>query len=265
MLLPETATPLAFYDHPFFGKYPALTRNAFGKGTVTYQASVLTDALQEKVVADVLKQAGIAPEAGLPAKVRARQAVGARRQDAALLPELLRRAAVLRLRARRRDRAPLAEAGGGGGAAHPRAVGPRGGPGMTAGSRPRERGPPRRHDRGGGGPRPLAGGGSGPGPGLGAGARRRPRDRRRPLRGHRLRPLRRARRGAHPRVRARAGPRLLRLLDRPPGGTGLPRLPAPARPAPQPPGRVRGGARRARRPSSSTSPGASRRRCSSAS
>ena len=76
MLLPETATPLAFYDHPFFGKHPALTRNAWGKGTVTYQASVLTDALQAKVVADVLKQAGIAPEAGLPPQVRARQAVG---------------------------------------------------------------------------------------------------------------------------------------------------------------------------------------------
>ena len=75
MLLPETAKPLAFYDHPFFGKYPALTRNAFGKGTVTYQGTVLSDALQEKVVADVLKQAGIVPEPGLPAKVRARQAV----------------------------------------------------------------------------------------------------------------------------------------------------------------------------------------------
>ena len=76
MVLPETAKPLAFYDHPFFGKYPALTRNAFGKGTVTYQGTILTDALQEKVVADVLKEAGIVPEAGLPAKVRARQAVG---------------------------------------------------------------------------------------------------------------------------------------------------------------------------------------------
>jgi len=75
MILPEAAKPLAFYDHPFFGKYPALTRNAFGKGTVTYQGTVLSDTLQEKVVADVLKQAGIVPEAGLPAKVRARQAV----------------------------------------------------------------------------------------------------------------------------------------------------------------------------------------------
>ena len=33
MILPETATPLAFYDHPFFGRYPAMTRNDFGKGT----------------------------------------------------------------------------------------------------------------------------------------------------------------------------------------------------------------------------------------
>jgi beta-galactosidase len=75
MVLPETAKPLAFYDHPFFGKYPALTRNAFGKGTVTYQGSILSDALQQRVVVDVLKQAGIVPEAGLPAKVRARQTV----------------------------------------------------------------------------------------------------------------------------------------------------------------------------------------------
>jgi beta-galactosidase len=76
MVLLETAKPLAFYDHPFFGKYPALTRNAFGKGIVTYQGTILTDALQQKVVSDVLKQAGIVPEPGLPAVVRARQAVG---------------------------------------------------------------------------------------------------------------------------------------------------------------------------------------------
>ena len=75
MILPETAEPLAFYDHPFFGKYPALTRNAWGRGSVTYQGTVLSDTLQERVVAGVLKQAGIAPESGLPAKVRAREAV----------------------------------------------------------------------------------------------------------------------------------------------------------------------------------------------
>ena len=74
MILPETATPLAFYDHPFFGRYPAVTRNAFGKGSVTYQGTVLTDVLQEKVVGDVLKQAGITTES-LPDNVRARHSV----------------------------------------------------------------------------------------------------------------------------------------------------------------------------------------------
>jgi beta-galactosidase len=75
MLLPETAKPLAFYDHPFFGKYPAITRNAYGKGSVTYEGTVLSDKLQAAVVADLLRQAGIAPEAGLPEKLRLRQAV----------------------------------------------------------------------------------------------------------------------------------------------------------------------------------------------
>jgi beta-galactosidase len=75
MVLVETARPLAFYDHPFFGGYPAVTRNAFGKGTVTYQGTVLSDVLERKVVADVLKQAGIVPEASLPAKVRLRESV----------------------------------------------------------------------------------------------------------------------------------------------------------------------------------------------
>ena len=76
MILPETATPLAFYDHPFFGKYPALTRNAFGKGSVTYEGTFLTDALQRKVVSDVLQRAGVtSADRGVPAKVRARHAV----------------------------------------------------------------------------------------------------------------------------------------------------------------------------------------------
>jgi beta-galactosidase len=75
MILPETAAPLAFYDHPFFGKYPAITRNRFGKGTLTYEGTVLSDALQEKVVRGVLAEAGIEPPQGLPAGVRLREGV----------------------------------------------------------------------------------------------------------------------------------------------------------------------------------------------
>jgi len=58
-LVPETAIPLAFYDHPEFGKYPAVTRNNFGKGVLTYQGTMLSDTLQEKVLLETLKIAGV--------------------------------------------------------------------------------------------------------------------------------------------------------------------------------------------------------------
>jgi beta-galactosidase len=76
MLLPETAKALAYYDHPFFGQFPALTRNTFGKGTLTYEGTVLTDTLQCKVIAEVLDLAGLTgPDQDLPAPVRMRQAM----------------------------------------------------------------------------------------------------------------------------------------------------------------------------------------------
>ena len=59
MLELDTAKPLAYYDHPFFGKYPAITRNSFGKGTLTYEGTVLSDELQEKVLLGILKLAGL--------------------------------------------------------------------------------------------------------------------------------------------------------------------------------------------------------------
>ncbi len=73
MLTVDAAEPIAFYDHPFFGKYPAITRHSFGKGSLTYEGTVLSDALQTKVLLDVLQRAGIAgPDQNLPASVRAK-------------------------------------------------------------------------------------------------------------------------------------------------------------------------------------------------
>jgi beta-galactosidase len=57
MLILEGAQPLAYYDHPFFGKYPAIVRNHFGKGTLTYEGTVLSDRLQASVLGDVLQLA----------------------------------------------------------------------------------------------------------------------------------------------------------------------------------------------------------------
>ena len=75
-LVPDRAEPLAYYDHPVFGRYPAMTRNRYGRGTLTYEGTFLSQALQEKVVAAVLRDAGVPlRDSGLPAGVRVKRAV----------------------------------------------------------------------------------------------------------------------------------------------------------------------------------------------
>jgi beta-galactosidase len=75
-LVPEKADSLAYYDHPVLGKYPAITRNRFGKGAVIYEGTYLSDALQRTVVADALKTAGIPlADAGLPPGIKVKHAV----------------------------------------------------------------------------------------------------------------------------------------------------------------------------------------------
>ncbi len=70
MLILEGAQPLAYYDHPFFGKYPAITRNHFGSGTLTYEGTVLSDTLQTRLLLDELQIVGLAgPDQQLPATV----------------------------------------------------------------------------------------------------------------------------------------------------------------------------------------------------
>jgi len=76
MLILDTAKALAYYDHPFFGKYPAITENAFGKGTLTYEGTVLSDKLQSEVLRAVLHKAGLTgPDQNLPAPVRVKHGV----------------------------------------------------------------------------------------------------------------------------------------------------------------------------------------------
>jgi beta-galactosidase len=71
MLLLDKAAALAYYDHPFFSKYPAVTENRFGKGVVTYEGTVLSDQLQQNVLARVLEQAHLmGADQKLPAAVR---------------------------------------------------------------------------------------------------------------------------------------------------------------------------------------------------
>lgn len=59
MIVPDTAKALAYYDHPFFGKYAAITRNEFGRGSLTYEGTMLSEKLQKAVLLLVLHEAGV--------------------------------------------------------------------------------------------------------------------------------------------------------------------------------------------------------------
>jgi beta-galactosidase len=71
-LMPEHAKPLAFYDHPFFGKWPAITENEFGSGTLLYEGTYLSDPLQTAVLRGALAKAGLTgPDQQLPPAIHA--------------------------------------------------------------------------------------------------------------------------------------------------------------------------------------------------
>ncbi|MCU6496992.1 beta-galactosidase [Rugamonas sp. A1-17] len=72
----DTAKALAWYDHPFFGRWPAITANQYGSGKVVYEGTYLSDKLQKAVLLSSLQELGmVAPERQLPANVHERSGV----------------------------------------------------------------------------------------------------------------------------------------------------------------------------------------------
>jgi len=51
----DSATPLAWYDHPFFGRWPAITSNQYGAGSVIYEGTYLSNVLQTQVLRSYLQ------------------------------------------------------------------------------------------------------------------------------------------------------------------------------------------------------------------
>jgi beta-galactosidase len=75
-LMPEHAKAIAWYDHPFFGKWPAITENEFGAGTLLYEGTYLSDKLQTAVLRGALQKAGLtSPDQQLPAAVHVQHGV----------------------------------------------------------------------------------------------------------------------------------------------------------------------------------------------
>lgn len=71
-LMPDTAQVLATYSHPHWN-FPALTRNAYGKGTLTYEGTVVSDTLQRAIVREALTRAGVSvPDQDLPSTLKVR-------------------------------------------------------------------------------------------------------------------------------------------------------------------------------------------------
>jgi len=71
-----TAKPLAYYDHPFFGRWPAITRNHYGQGTLTYEGTLLSGPLQDAVMLDELRLCGLtSSDQNLPAGLHVRHGI----------------------------------------------------------------------------------------------------------------------------------------------------------------------------------------------
>jgi len=72
----EHAKALAYYDHPFFGKWPAITENEFGGGTLLYEGTYLSDELQTAILKGELQKIGLAEtDQGLPSAVHVEHGV----------------------------------------------------------------------------------------------------------------------------------------------------------------------------------------------
>jgi beta-galactosidase len=75
-LMPEHAKALAWYDHPFFGKWPAITENEFGAGTLLYEGTYLSDKLQTAILRATLEKLGLtSPDQQLPSAVHVQHGV----------------------------------------------------------------------------------------------------------------------------------------------------------------------------------------------
>ncbi len=75
-LIPDHAKAVAYYDHSFFGRWPAITENAYGSGTLLYEGTYLSDKLQTAVLRASLDKAGLTgQDQQLPVAVHVRHGV----------------------------------------------------------------------------------------------------------------------------------------------------------------------------------------------
>lgn len=59
LITPTTAKVIAYYDHPVWGTYAAITQNNFGKGVATYIGCMTSNEVTIKIMEDAVKGAGL--------------------------------------------------------------------------------------------------------------------------------------------------------------------------------------------------------------
>jgi beta-galactosidase len=75
-LMLEHANALAYYDHPFFGRWPAITENEFGSGSLLYEGTWLSGKLQTAVLKSALEKVGLTgPDQQLPTAIHVQHGV----------------------------------------------------------------------------------------------------------------------------------------------------------------------------------------------
>ena len=75
-LMLDHAKALAYYDHLFFGKWPAITENQFGAGSLVYEGTYLSSELQRAVLRRAIEEAGLSgPDQQMPAHVHVQHGI----------------------------------------------------------------------------------------------------------------------------------------------------------------------------------------------
>lgn len=59
LITPTTAKVLAWYNHPVWGKYAAVTENVYGKGLATYIGCMTSDFITGQIMEDAVRKAGL--------------------------------------------------------------------------------------------------------------------------------------------------------------------------------------------------------------
>ena len=59
LITPGTAKIFAYYDHPVWGKYAAVTENNYGNGLATYIGCMTSKEVLQKILEDAVKKAGL--------------------------------------------------------------------------------------------------------------------------------------------------------------------------------------------------------------